>query len=130
MESPAIVYGRNTVLRWFRRAGFVNDSPDLVKPTEPLLLWRGTQSPRSTDGRGLSWTSDRENAEWFAVRPPSPWIQHSRPGWLWQATVAPRGVLGMFHDRGESEVVVSPRCIENLKLVANVLVPDRAKRIA
>lgn len=125
MESPAYVYGCGTVVRWFRRAGFVSDDPAVQRPTEPITVWRGTQTCRSADGRGVSWTTDRDKARWFAAR-----FAIDEPGWVWEATVPPSGVLGMFTDRGEEEVVVSPWCIRDLNLVERVPIPDHYKQAA
>src|SRR6266851_4461812 len=94
-------FGVHEIVRMFRGAGFVSDDPELTAPTEIMEVYRGAEPRRR---RGLSWTRDLERAKWFAQR----WNILGRPGQVYAAGVSTRNVLGMFTQRGESEVVVSP----------------------
>jgi len=66
-----------------------------------LTIYRGVHIKKGTL-RGLSWTLDRERAEWFANR----WAKR-RP-YLVQAQVLKSDVRAHFLDRGEAEIVVLP----------------------
>ena len=66
-----------------------------------LTIYRGVHIKKGTL-RGLSWTLDRERAEWFANR----WAKR-RP-YLVEAEVLKSNVRAHFLDRGEAEIVVLP----------------------
>ncbi|MGD9890694.1 MAG: hypothetical protein AB7R89_29630 [Dehalococcoidia bacterium] len=98
VEAPSIE-GTRRLVRLFRAADFVTDTPGTERPVEPITIYRGA-GLRSK--RGLSWTTDRDTAVWFATR----WDAADR--YVFTTTIAPRHVLGIFHDRQEREVVISP----------------------
>jgi hypothetical protein len=64
--------------------------PDLVQ------VWRGTAYQKSI--RGISWTTIRDKAKWFAKR-------FSHGGLVAEATVAKKDIKAVFLERKESEVV-------------------------
>src|SRR4051812_22878285 len=49
----------------WREAGFVSTAGN-PPPIAPLVVYRG--APAGDNGYGLSWTTDREKARWFARR--------------------------------------------------------------
>lgn len=71
-------------------------------PDEPVQMWRGAYEEHRA---GLSWTTDRDVAAWFAQRATWPDVP-GRQGQVWTATVHPGQVLAVIGGaRGESEVV-------------------------
>jgi hypothetical protein len=66
---------------------------------EQIEAWRGTSHKRGV--AGLSWTSDREMAVFFARR----FCSESRVPLLAKGIVEKGDVLAYFGDRGESEIV-------------------------
>jgi hypothetical protein len=84
---------------------------------EWFRVWRGTAHQRSV--RGLSWTTDKEKAEWFARR-----LAIETQPLLAQGTVAKKDVKAVFLGRGESEVVSLGVRIEKVM----TLEPDAVER--
>lgn len=64
---------------------------------DKLTVYRGIRGRGSL--KALSWTTDRNQAEWFAKR----W---NKGGQVYSATVKKEDVLAVFSSRGESEIVV------------------------
>lgn len=56
---------------------------------------------------GFSWTTDLEQAKWFANR----W-RDNHP--VWKATVTKRDIIGYCDGRGEKEIIVNPADIAHL----------------
>ncbi|MEU1559478.1 hypothetical protein ABZ504_03030 [Streptomyces mirabilis] len=88
--------------RWlFDVAGFTIDGEPVKRPTEPILLWRGTVPERRAD---WSWTTDRTVAERFAAgsggRP---------PGRLYVTLAPPEALLCANNGRDEAEYVIDTR---------------------
>ncbi|WP_367324818.1 hypothetical protein [Streptomyces sp. HUAS ZL42] len=88
--------------RWlFDIAGFTIDGIPAPRPTEPILLWRGTVPERRTD---WSWTTDRKVADEFAAgsggRP---------PGRLYTVLAPPEALLCANNSRNEAEYVIDTR---------------------
>ncbi|MFJ9474735.1 hypothetical protein ACIRRI_06925 [Streptomyces mirabilis] len=89
--------------RWlFDVAGFTIDGEPAERPTEPILLWRGTVPERRTD---WSWTTDRTIAEGYAngtaARRPT--------GRLHVVLAPPEALLAANNGRSEAEYVVDTR---------------------
>ena len=55
----------------------------------------------------LSWTLDRETAEWFAHR-------FGEEGTVYEAQIPKKYILAFFNGRNESEVVVDPKHLEQI----------------
>lgn len=106
-ESPS-AYGTGRLVALFERAGFVTDAPDVPPPLEPMTVFRGV--PATGKARGLSWTPDEHKGGWFARRG-----SILVPGIVYAAEIDPQHVLGIFHERGEAEVVVNPRRLRRLR---------------
>lgn len=57
--------------------------------------------------KALSWTLDRETAEWFAHR-------FGEEGTVYEAQIPKKYILAFFNGRNESEVVVDPKHLEQI----------------
>jgi hypothetical protein len=73
-----------------------------------LTVYRGFKIKKSE--RGLSWTTDRDTAVWFARR----FRASHQSSFVAQANVAKKDVLAYFDGRNEKEVVVLPTSLKNL----------------
>ncbi|BAL84748.1 hypothetical protein SELR_pSRC400970 (plasmid) [Selenomonas ruminantium subsp. lactilytica TAM6421] len=72
---------------------YYNNLPDTI------TIYRGVSPGR--ERYGLSWTDNREKAEWFKSR-----YENGKPGVLLTATVSRKYVLCYIDDRNEKELVV------------------------
>ena len=95
----------------FEDAGFVSDQPGTVPPTEPITVFRG--GPPGSE-RGMSWTTDKALGEFFATR--NVWREGAAE--LWQSTILPEYVYGLFFHRQESEVVLNPDMLGEIMTLA------------
>lgn len=87
---------------------------DAELPKGEITIWRGVNDP--DDGRGISWTRDKDKAAWFAKRFARLNGKDKTPA-VFEATVFPENVLACFDGRGEQEVVVDPRGLRNLRRI-------------
>lgn len=78
--------------------------------TETVTVYRGVTSYNAKNVRALSWTLDRSKAEWFAHR-------FGEDGNVYQAQINKADILAIFTSRNESEVVLNPRKLQQLKAV-------------
>ena len=67
---------------------------------DKVLLYRGTDAPKGED-RGISWTTSKERAQWFADR----WHREGKPGRVRAIEVERDGVALFTDQRGEAECV-------------------------
>lgn len=104
-------------LEMFKAAGYLSSPAGIDPPSMPLTLWRGSTA---RGWRRLSWTSDRTVGAWFAWRIPHTGAVEA--GVLFEVTVAPRHVLAVANDRGESEYVVNPASLCTSRNVRRVRV--------
>jgi hypothetical protein len=77
------------------------DHAGLATLPDPFQIFRGAGQRYA---RGMSWTTDREKAAWFARRFP-------RSGALFSTVVRKGRVLAYFTERGEAEALIDPRRI-------------------
>jgi len=70
-------------------------------------VWRGVSHLDFL--QGLSWTTDRDKAIWFAKRGPS-------SGYLASGTIRRNEVLAYFDGRNESEIVALPESIRGISI--------------
>lgn len=75
--------------------------------SDEMTVYRGIRGRGSL--KALSWTTDIEQAEWFAKR----W---DKKGKVYSAMIRKEDVLSMFMSRGESEVVVDYTKLKNIVL--------------
>lgn len=85
---------KSEMLKWFSKLGYVSDLSGVV------TIYRGVGSEKYRDG--ISWTLDREKAEWFATR-------FTEDGVVYSAKVKSNDILYYISDRGEKEVIVDPK---------------------
>jgi hypothetical protein len=100
-EFPETHMRRREWLEIFRAAGYHDgEQPGPATPPERVTLWRG-----GIRRAGMSWTADREQAEWFRDRP-----LPGGPGRLWTVTVGADRLLAHYGDGqgGEDEYVIDP----------------------
>jgi len=119
---PSMYAGTDTFVKLFERVGFVSDYDNVVRPTEPMTLFRGVTQSGTWLGRGMTWTIDFAKARWFSHR-----LDHLLdPGisakvrvepTIWSAEVLPAGVLALFYAQNELEVVVDPRRLRKLRII-------------
>jgi len=91
-------------VEWFRNADkerlMYEDEYAIYKDIpERITLYRGVSRGRKE--KGMSWTDDRQKAEWFADR--------FGKGYLLTMTADKKDVLAYFSRRGESEYLVYPK---------------------
>jgi hypothetical protein len=90
LEDPAYLW---------REVGFATDDQEEWDALpEKLTLWRGGYAG------GISWTTDREKAEWFARR----FATDGESLSVWEVTIDKDQALGYLTGRGESEVILPP----------------------
>jgi hypothetical protein len=89
------------------------DEDELIeynKLPEKITVYRGLQGKKSPI-RGLSWTLDLETAKWFAHR-------FNFNGKIYQATITKKNVFMFTNSRNESEAVVNPYKLKDIKVIA------------
>ena len=101
------------------------DLLSLFKATDPALLmdeedyqsfldlddvvtvYRGVTSMNARNVKALSWTLDRDTAEWFAHR-------FGESGTVYEAQIHKNHIYAYFSGRNESEVIVDPKHLMEL----------------
>lgn len=110
-------YEREHWLRLFAQTDFIcsereagkdcplhDDEYDQQGDGEPITLYRGALKGEQ---RGLSWTTSRERAEWFARR--GDMTGRGRQMYVWEAQVPRESTLAHFTNRMEDEIVADVR---------------------
>ena len=72
-----------------------------------VTVYRGVTSYNVKNVKALSWTLDRDTAEWFAHR-------FGEEGTVYEAQIPKEHILAYFNGRNESEVVVDPKYLEQI----------------
>ncbi len=75
---------------------------------ERVTIYRGVTPENEKNIRALSWTLEYDKAEWFANR-------FSSNGTVYQAEIDKNHILAFFNGRNESEVVVNPKYLQDIK---------------
>lgn len=75
---------------------------------DSVRIWRGARYPRYA--RGISWTTDPDQAAWFAQR-----FASKDGGRIYSVTVGREAIIAYFAGRKESEVIVNPRSLGPLR---------------
>lgn len=101
------------VTRWFRKANkrvlMTDEDYAVYESLEPEIeVYRGVAVGRNP--KGLSWTTDFENAKWFAGR----FNSGSKMGYIQKATVRKENVLAYFNTRSEDEIVANIKDMKNV----------------
>ncbi len=77
---------------------------------ETVTVYRGVTSYNARNVKALSWTLDKKKAEWFAHR-------FGEQGTVYQAQISKGNILAIFTGRNESEVILNPKKLEQLKAI-------------
>jgi len=94
------------------RLGGVMDEDDAkayADLPDTIPIWRGVNVKAGQ--RGMSWTTNKDRAEWFAHRFA---FMRGRTPYLAAGLVAKQDVLAVFLGRNEEEVVVLPEKVQSL----------------
>lgn len=67
-----------------------------------VTVYRGTHSDKPNSERALSWTLNRDTAQWFANR-------YGKDGKLYEAKIEKEHIHALFLRREESEVILDPK---------------------
>lgn len=94
--------------KWFRQADkkvlMNNDEYEVYSELpETFTVYRGVTPGHNPDG--MSWTRERDKAEWFANR--------FGEGYILKGTAKKEDVLAFFSRRGEEEVVIEAKNVKN-----------------
>lgn len=77
---------------------------------DPVTVYRGVTAYNAKMVKGLSWTLDRDTAEWFAHR-------YGEDGTVYEAQIDKAHIHAVFLSRNESEVIVDPKYLTDLAQV-------------
>ena len=80
---------------------------------DTLTIYRGVTSHNAKNIKALSWTLDRDKAEWFAHR-------FGEDGTVYEAEIDKKHILAFFTSRNEAEVVVNPAYLQNINEAENM----------
>jgi hypothetical protein len=84
---------------------FANALRKVAEPSgrnRPVRAWRGVSSPHAA--YGISWTTDRDVACWFAMR----FRDHHRSPMVFVADIPPALIIAEHDERAERELLVDP----------------------
>lgn len=74
---------------------------------DTVTVYRGLTSHNAYNVFALSWTLDKEKAEWFAHR-------FNEDGKVYQAKIEKKNILALFNGRNESEIIVDPNDLKEV----------------
>lgn len=72
-----------------------------------VTVYRGVTPYNAKNVKALSWTLNRDTAEWFAHR-------YGEDGTVYEARIGKEHILAVFTGRNESEVIVDPKHLMEL----------------
>lgn len=78
-----------------------------------VTIYRGVRSARPGSVDALSWTLDKEIAQWFACR-------FGCSGTVYEAKIEKKHIHALFLGRNESEVIINPRYLMDITQVQNL----------
>ena len=78
------------------------------KLPKTIPIYRGVTSGKKKDIMSLSWTTDHDMAVWFSKR-------FGNKGFVCEADIAKEDILTYWDIQGESEVIVDPRKLQNVR---------------
>ena len=88
-------------------SGVYGSGTQLQEMDDTVTIYRGVTSHNQTNIKALSWTLDRDKAEWFAHR-------FGENGTVYEAQIDKENILALFNGRNEAEVIVDPRHLKNI----------------
>lgn len=103
---------KSKLLSMFKSAeptALMNDAEfrDFQNLPDTVTVYRGVTSYNSKNVLALSWTLDRDKAEWFAHR-------FGEDGTVYEAQIDKEHIYALFNGRDESEVIVDPKYLQNI----------------
>ena len=72
-----------------------------------VTVYRGVTSHNAKNVKALSWTLNRDTAEWFAHR-------YGEQGTVYEAQIRKEHICAVFLGRNEAEVIVDPKHLRNV----------------
>ena len=75
---------------------------------DEVTVYRGITDYNAKNVKTLSWTLNRGTAKWFATR-------FGQEGKVYEAQIEKEHILALFWGRGEDEVIVDPKYLQELK---------------
>ena len=76
---------------------------------ETVTIYRGVTPYNQKNIKALSWTLDRDKAEWFAHR-------FGEDGTVYEAQIDKEHILALFTGRNEAEIIVDPRQLKEITI--------------
>ena len=83
------------------------DYQSFLNLDDVVTVYRGVTSVNAKNVKALSWTLDRDTAEWFAHR-------FGESGTVYEARIHKNHICAYFSGRNESEVIVDPKHLMEL----------------
>ncbi len=74
---------------------------------DTVTIYRGVTSFNAKRVKALSWTLNKDTAEWFANR-------FGEKGAVYQAQIKKEHIFALFNGRNESEVIVDPKYLKGI----------------
>lgn len=90
---------------------------DDLSDTDMVTIYRGV---KVDDHRGLSWTTDRSVAEWFAKR----FGHNGDKCYVFTGKIRKEDIITIFNSRNENEVVCNYRKIKNIQC-EEIIIDDK-----
>lgn len=80
---------------------------------DTVTVYRGVHSAKSNGVNAMSWTLDKDTADWFAGR-------YGRQGCVYEAKIQKEHIYALFLGRNESEVIVDPKYLTDITQVQSM----------
>ena len=77
---------------------------------EVVTVYRGVTSYNAKNVKALSWSLNRDTAEWFAHR-------YGEEGTVYEAQIEKKHICAVFLGRNEAEVIVDPKHLRDISPV-------------
>lgn len=108
---PSLYAATDTYVRLFERAA---GGRAVAKGGRPTVIYRGISQATTRDGRGMSWTRDRERARYHAhTSDDQQLVGKVVEPTIWSAEILPDGILAKV----DYEVIVNPRRLTKLQII-------------
>lgn len=125
-EYPTRVEESLMWLALFDRIGYRNAAGDRLDRPEQIILYRGASVREREIGEyGMSWTTDRERARWFATE----YFARAGDNQVYKCVMPGDALVADYQDddRNESEIVVNPSKINPEHVTVEEIMPTAMK---
>lgn len=85
----------------------------LLQLEDTVTVYRGVTPHNAKNVKALSWTLNRETAEWFAHR-------FNEDGTVYEAQIEKQHIYALFNGRNESEVILDPKYLTAISEVQDM----------